>query len=247
MLRVTIWNEGLHERDDSRIQAIYPHGIHGAIAEGLHTHDRGGEFVTRTATLHDFEHGLTEDVLRDTDVLFWWGHRAHDQVTEAVVERVVRRVHEGMGLVVLHSGHFSKPFKRLLGTPCTLHWREAGERERLWVLNPAHPLAEGLEPCLELPHSEMYGEPFAVPEPDETVLISWFTGGEVFRSGLVWRRGGGRLIYLAPGHESYPIYHDPAIRRLLTNAARYAAPSGHWPSIHKAHKTPPEQARERLG
>ena len=167
--------------------------------------------MVETATLDMPEHGLTEERLAKTDVLLWWGHMAHGKVDDAIVERVQKRVWEGMGLIVLHSGHFSKIFKRLLGTPCSLKWREAGEIERLWVINRNHPIAAGLPEYIEIEHEEMYGEPFPIPEPLETVFISCFEGGEVFRSGVTFQRGAGRIFYFRPGHEAYPTYHNPLV------------------------------------
>ncbi|RME69654.1 MAG: trehalose utilization protein ThuA, partial [Verrucomicrobia bacterium] len=192
------------------------------------------------------EHGLSEERLAQTDVLTWWGHMAHDQVSDAVAARVQTRVLQGMGLIVLHSGHFSKPFTRLMGTSCSLCWREADDRERIWVCNPGHPIAAGLDRYFELPAEEMYGEPFGIPEPEEQVFISWFSGGEVFRSGNCWRRGNGKIFYFRPGHETYPTYYDPNVRRVLANAVRWAAPQGHWAGVRDCvnEKTKPEEARQ---
>ncbi|MCH5376333.1 MAG: ThuA domain-containing protein, partial [Planctomycetes bacterium] len=173
------------------------------------------------------EHGLTEEVLAETDVLTWWGHAAHDQVEHRIVDRVQQRILEGMGLLALHSAHASKIFRRMLGTSCMLRWREAAERERLWIVNPSHPIVEGFDgEYFELPHTEMYGEFFDIPVPDELVLISWFEGGEVFRSGCTFRRGKGKIFYFRPGHETFPIYYDPNVCRILANAVRWAAPAG---------------------
>ena len=219
-VRVTIWNEHRHERSDPAVAAVYPDGIHGALAEAL----RAPGVEVRTATLDEPEHGLPDDVLESTDVLVWWGHVAHDEVEDAVVERAKRRVLAGMGLVVLHSGHFSKLFRALMGTTCDLQWREADDAERLWVVAPGHPIASGLGPSIDLEIEEMYGEVFDVPAPDELVLVSWFTGGEVFRSGCCYTRGRGKIFYFRPGHESYPTYFNPEIRRVIANAARWAAP-----------------------
>ena len=232
MTNVTVWNEHRHERLHAAVTAVYPEGIHMVLAEAL----RAAGLQVRTATLDEPEHGLTEAVLADTDVLTWWGHIAHDEVADAVVERVQARVLDGMGLIVLHSGHDSKIFRRLTGTTASLVWREAdcGERERLWVVNPAHPIAAGLGACIEVPRSEMYGEPFDIPEPDELVFLSWFQGGEVFRSGCCFRRGRGRVFYFSPGHEAFPIYRDAAIQHVVANAARWAAaphPAGARPAI----------------
>ena len=219
--RITVWNEHRHERQDPHIGAVYPRGIHTAIADGLREH---GFANVRTATLDEPEHGLSASVLDDTDVLTWWGHMAHEEVGDAVVRRVHDRVLDGMGLIVLHSGHYSKIFKRLMGTSCELKWREADEHERLWVVEPGHPIAAGLDQTIEIEREEMYGERFDVPAPETLVLISWFPGGEVFRSGCCYTRGRGKIFYFRPGHETYPTYFHAGVRRVIANAARWAAP-----------------------
>ncbi len=219
-LRVTVWNEYRHERQKPEIAAIYPQGIHGAIAGYL----RGHGAIVHTATLDEPQHGLTDHLLDSTDVLVWWGHMAHHEVQDEIVERVHERVLQGMGLIVLLSGHFSKIFKRLMGTTCNLKWREAGERERLWVVAPGHPIAEGLDEYFEIEHEEMYGEFFDIPEPETLVFVSWFQGGELFRSGCCYRRGQGRIFYFRPGHETYPTYHQPEVLRVIGNAVRWAQP-----------------------
>lgn len=225
-LRVTVWGENVHEHTNPDVGKIYPNGMHNAIVDGLR--ESGSDLEVSTTTLQESDHGLTEKKLAGTDVLVWWGHKAHDQVNDAIVDRVQRRVLEGMGLIVLHSGHYSKIFRRLMGTTCSLTWREADERERLWVCNPGHPIAAGIDRCFELPAEEMYGEPFGIPAPDEQVFISWFEGGEVFRSGCCWFRGNGRVFYFRPGHETYPTYFDPNVRRVIANAVRWARPQGSW-------------------
>jgi trehalose utilization protein len=221
-IRVTVWNEFRHEKQHEEIKAVYPDGIHEAIA-GIFRNDE--QFEVRTATLDEPEHGLTDSVLESTDVLFWWGHMAHHEVSDEVVHKVVGRVHSGMGLVVLHSGHFSKVFKHLMGTTCDLKWRESDDNERLWVVNPSHPIAAGLGETIELEREEMYGEHFDIPDPDELVFVSWFKGGEVFRSGCTFHRGRGKIFYFRPGHESFPTYFQPDIRRVLRNGAVWAKPS----------------------
>jgi trehalose utilization protein len=221
MIRVTVWNENRHEKKNPAVAALYRDGIHGAIAAGL----KGADFTVRTATLDEPEHGLTAAVLEETDVLTWWGHLAHDDVNDEIVERVCARVLDGMGLIVLHSGHFSKVFKKLMGTSCDLKWREGNDKERLWVTAPGHPIAQGLGEHITLPGEEMYGEPFDVPAPDELVFVSWFTGGEVFRSGCCYQRGAGRIFYFRPGHETYPTYHNKEVQQVIQNAVRWAAPT----------------------
>jgi trehalose utilization protein len=222
-LRITVWNEYRHEqKSDHPASTIYPEGIHAAIAQGLR--EQPG-FEVRTATLDEPEHGLSDEVLANTDVLTWWGHGAHREVSDQVVAKVHRRVLDGMGLIVLHSGHESKIFMRLMGTSCALKWREANDRERIWVVEPSHPIAEGLGECIEVGPEEMYGERFDIPAPETLVFLSWFTGGEVFRSGCCYSRGRGKIFYFRPGHESHPTYYHPEVRRVIANAARWAAPT----------------------
>ncbi|PEA52474.1 trehalose utilization protein ThuA [Bacillus pseudomycoides] len=220
MLQVTVWNENRHEQINSVVSEIYPNGIHGTIATFL----MEAGFEVKTATLDEPKHGLTDEVLHQTDVLVWWGHMAHEEVADEIVEKVKQRVLDGMGLIVLHSGHFSKIFKTLMGTSCDLKWREAGEKERLWVVEPSHPIAEGISEFIELDREEMYGEHFDIPAPDELVFTSWFEGGEVFRSGCTYKRGNGKVFYFRPGHETYPTYHNKEIQRVIINAIQWAKP-----------------------
>jgi trehalose utilization protein len=228
-VRVTVWNEFRHERSDEAVRAIYPDGIHAAIAAGLRDVDG---LEVRTATLDEPDQGLSAAILAQTDVLTWWGHVAHDEVTDEVLDRVHARVLDGMGLIVLHSGHFSRIFRRLMGTTCDLKWREAAERERIWVVDPGHPIAAGLGESFVLEHEEMYGEHFDIPAPDRLVLVSWFQGGEVFRSGCCYQRGRGRIFYFRPGHETYPTYFDPTVRQVIANAALWAGePHGTAPTF----------------
>ncbi|MCG7410119.1 ThuA domain-containing protein [Paenibacillus sp. ACRRX] len=235
LLTVTVWNEYRHEHRNPTVANIYPKGIHGAIGEPLEANYR-----VQYATLDMPEHGLTEQVLNDTDVLIWWGHMAHGEVSDEVVERVYNRVMHGMGLIVLHSGHFSKIFKKLMGTSCDLKWREANDKERLWVVAPGHPIVEGIGEYFELPEEEMYGEHFDIPQPDELVLVSWFTGGEVFRSGCCYKRGMGKVFYFRPGHETYPTYYNENVLRIIRNAVEWTKPSTRpYPSYGNAQPIEP--------
>ncbi len=220
MVKVTVWNENRHEKKKPLVGEIYPDGIHGAIAGFL----TEAGYEAGTATLDEPEHGLTDDVLNNTDVLIWWGHLAHGEVTDEVVQKVQQRVLNGMGLIVLHSGHFSKIFKALMGTSCDLKWREVGEKERLWVVAPSHPIVEGIGEFIELENEEMYGEHFDIPAPDELIFTSWFEGGEVFRSGCTFTRGNGKVFYFRPGHETYPTYYNKDIQRVIVNAVKWAQP-----------------------
>jgi len=218
-IRVTVWHEFRHEKTNPKVAELYPEGMHGTIAAFL---GKDAAIQVRTATLDEPEHGLTQEVLDETDVLIWWGHMAHAEVADEIVARAHKRVLEGMGLIVLHSGHYAKIFKALLGTTCSLKWREADDKERVWNINPSHPIAQGIGDYFEIPKEEMYGEPFGIPDPDELIFISWFTGGEVFRSGATWQRGHGRIFYFRPGHETYPAYHQPEVQKVITNAVHWA-------------------------
>ncbi len=225
-IRVTVWNEFIHEKSNDTVALHYPHGIHVTLGDALHKH-LAEQVTVRFATLDEPEHGLSAEVLGQTDVLIWWGHAAHDRVADAVVDRVQQRVLEGMGLIALHSAHASKIFQRLMGTGCMLRWREAAELERVWVVDPSHPIAAGIgDEYFEIPQTEMYGEFFDIPTPEELVFISWFEGGEVFRSGCTFKRGKGKVFYFRPGHETYPVYHHAMVRRVIANAVQWARPQG---------------------
>ena len=219
-MKVTIWNEYHHERHNEKVAEIYPNGIHKAIADFLEC----DEVTVRTATLDDPECGLTQEVLDDTDVLIWWGHVRHWDVPDEVVTRVKESVLKGMGLICLHSAHHSKIFKSLMGTTCNLSWREDGDLERVWVINPAHPIAQGIDRYFELNGVETYAEPFGIPEPDEVVFMGWYEGGEVFRTGCTFHRGNGRIFYFQPGHETFPIFYNENVQTIIKNAVRWAAP-----------------------
>ena len=220
MIKVTVWNEFFHEREYEGIRAVYPDGIHGCIAGFLKNND---DIQVRTATLDMPECGLTEDVLMNTDVLIWWGHARHEEVPDAIAERVHRHVLNGMGFIGLHSAHYSKPMKLLLGTTMSLKWCH-GDSERLICVNPSHPIAQGVDDVIILPKEEMYGEYFDIPKPDDVIYAGWFASGNVFRSGCLWNRGWGRIFYFQPGHEEYPIYYDEQIQKIITNAVRFLKP-----------------------
>jgi|AGTN01.1.fsa_nt_gi Trehalose utilization protein len=220
-MNVTIWNEFHPSARVGKTAHAYPYGIHDALKSIFKDESL---FTVTTATQEQAENGLPDRILDSTDVLIWWGHQWHDKVLETVADKVVKRVLAGMGLIVLHSAHMSKPFKKLMGTTCTLKWRENDEKERLWVVDPTHPIAMGIPETFTLQNEETYGEVFDVPAPDETVFLGWFAGGEVFRSGITFKRGRGKIFYFQPGHETYPIYFNETIRRVIFNAAVWAAP-----------------------
>lgn len=223
MIKVLVWNEFHHEKfPDNKSSEIYPEGMHKTIAEFLGAND---DIQVRTATLDDENCGITGEILKDTDVIIWWGHCKHGDVPDEVAQMVYEEVNNGMGAIFLHSAHKSKPFMRLMGTSCSLIWRESNDFVRHWVAAPYHPIAQGIDTCFEIEADETYGEPFGIPTPDETVFIGWYSGGEVFRTGCTWQRGNGKVFYLQSGHETFPIYKDKNIQKIITNAVRWAAPT----------------------
>ena len=236
-INLTIWNEFHHEKSNPAVKKLYPEGLHKAIGKGITADD----LYIRYASLDEPENGLPETVLNSTDVLIWWGHCRHDKVSDEVVGKVHKRVLEGMGLIVLHSAHFSKIFKALTGTNCSLRWREDAEKERLWNIEPSHPITQGIGDYFELPNTEMYGERFDVPQDGKIIFMSWFEGGEVFRSGVTFERGHGKIFYFRPGHETYPIYYNPDVLKIIGNAVRWAKPL-----IFATHSAPNSAPIEKL-
>lgn len=219
-MRITVWNEFRHEIHNEEVKAIYPNGIHNCIGDFL----KETGYTVTTATLDEAEHGLTQEVIDNTDVLIWWGHMHHGEVSDEIVKRVTDAVRKGMGMIFLHSAHHSKPFKALMGTTCNLSWREDGDFERVWVVDPSHPITKGIDRYFELAHEETYAEQFDIPAPEQLVFVGWFEGGEVFRSGCCYTRGLGKIFYFQPGHESYPTYHNKNVQTIIKNAVEWAAP-----------------------
>lgn len=215
-MNITVWNEYLGQ-DNEIVRAAYPDTMHEALKQAV----SGPDAKVTAVTMDMPNQGLSDELLNNTDVLIWWGHCHHHEVSDELVAKIHNRVLRGMGIIFLHSAHMAKPFISLMGTSCTLGWREAGERERLWTVTPSHPIAKGLPANTVIEHEETYSEPFDIPEPDETVFIGWFKGGNVFRSGVTYRRGRGKIFYFQPGHETFPTFKQPEIKKILYNAARW--------------------------
>jgi len=243
MIRVTVWSENFHEavRKQANVLAHYPEGIHGYIASFLKD-----EFEVTIATQFrddgtlKEDSGVTQELLDNTDVMLWWAHGGHQQVTDETAQMVAESVRKGMGIIFLHSSHLAKPFRFLVGTSCTLHWRENGDWERLWVVNPSHPIAQGIDEYVRIPHEEVYAEPFGIPEPDQLVFIGNYEGGEVFRSGCCWHRENGKVFYFQPGHETYPTYYIPGVQQIIKNAIRWAYSPYRVSEITCPKVTPPQ-------
>ncbi|MCQ2432557.1 MAG: ThuA domain-containing protein [Clostridia bacterium] len=228
-IRVTIWHEYRHEKSEEAIRAIYPNGIHAAIKEFLDKHD---DLEVRLAALDDPDQGLPDDVLNNTDVLMWWGHMAHHEVNDALVEKIKNRVYDGgMGFLPMHSAHMSKPFRAIVGTSGKLLWSD-DQHELIWNVLPAHPITAGIPEYIDLGTEEMYGEPFMIPQPDELLFISWFEHGYVFRSGCTYYRGRGKVFYFQPGHEACRSYYNEYVQKILYNGIKWCAPNDFGAPMH---------------
>lgn len=219
-MKITIYNEYVDFHKEEICQNAYPNGIHSLLKD---LYEKAGHEV-KVYTI-DTINGIDDKTLKETDIMLWWGHCDHDGVDDKVAQAIAYRVNCGMGFIALHSAHLAKPFRFLMGTSCTLKWREINERERLWVVNPTHPIAEGLGEYVNIEHEEMYGEFFDIPKPDELVFIGWYQGGEVCRSGVCYNRGYGKVFYFQPGHETNRTYHQKEIQKILLNAANWAKPT----------------------
>ena len=217
--RVVVWSEGTAPKN------VYPQDINAAIAEGLKPL-KGWDIVT--ASINDPDQGLPEDMLNSASVLIWWGHQKHGAVSDALVDRIVKRVRDGgMGFIATHSAHYSKPLKAILGTPCGWkYYIDDGARVDLVVKAPSHPIALGVK-NFTLPHTERYGDPFEVPTPETVVFDGIYTlpngAAENAQQGMVWTVGKGRVFYFQPGHESYPIYFQDEIRHIFRNGVQWCA------------------------
>lgn len=216
-MRVVVWSEGeVHGHEATG----YPEGMPAAIADAV----RGiPEAQVEIASIDDADQGVPDERLRQADVLLWWSHMRHEDLLSATVDRVVSAVEHGLGLVALHSAISSPVFRRLVGTTGGFGGWRHGDREVLWTVDPSHPICRGVEFPVVMPQQEMYSEPANLPTPDELVFISSFSGGEVFRSGITYRRGVGRIFYFSPGHEEYPVFLHPGVRGILANATSWAA------------------------
>lgn len=245
MIRVTLWYEYAQELGEVRrefvpgmddetyagfaefmksraekIRQVYPKGLMGTLAEAL---SKDPELEITMTNIFEPEYGLPDELLERTDVLVWWSHVLQETIPDSLAMKIVQRVQKGMGFVPLHSAHKSKPFMYLLGTSGCLKWRE-GDFCRVWTAMPSHPIAQGIPEYIELKEEEMYGEPFDIPRPDDNIFISWYRGGELFRSGCTWTRGYGRIFYFQPGHETSPNYHNEYIQKIIDQGIHWTAP-----------------------
>ena len=221
-IRVTVWNEFRHEKTKENVKALYPNGLHAVVGEFL---SATGDMEVTLAALDDEAQGLPDEVLENTDVLVWWGHMAHKEVSDELVAKIQKRVYLGkLGFVGRHSAHHSKPFRAIVGTNGNLQWGR-NQREVVWNLMPSHPIAAGIPDHFIIEEEEMYSEPFYIPQPDALVFGSWFEDGNILRSGCCFIRGAGKVFWFQPGHETCKSFFNPYVRRIITNAVYWAVPS----------------------
>jgi len=275
-VKVVVWDE----QQPAQKQA-YSSFLGNSVAE--HLGAQPGISV-RSVNINDPGQGLAGGVLDDCQVLIWWGHVRHAEISAETGRSIVERIKDGkLSLVALHSAHWSTPFVEAMNertrldvvgkfhsegnerleitfvspaqrymvpkadarvTPyvswrkfpdglakATVHlplccfpaYRGDGKPSRVTLLKPDHPIAQGIPKEFEIPQTEMYDEPFHVPQPDEVILEERWAAGEWFRSGAVWKLGKGRVFYFRPGHETYPIYKQPIPLKIMTNSVRWLA------------------------
>lgn len=221
-INVVIWNEFRHEKRDPAVAQIYPDGIHACIRDFLKEDDN---LNITLAALDDPDQGISDELLNKTDVLFWWGHMAHGEVDDKLVEKIRNRVYAGkMGLIVLHSGHHSKVFRSIVGATGNLSWGR-NQKEVVWNLMPQHPIAAGIPDHFILKSEELYAEPFYIPQPDQLVFGGWYEDGHIFRSGCCFFRGVGKIFYFQPGHEYCRSFYNPYVQRIIRNAVEWVKPA----------------------
>jgi trehalose utilization protein len=235
-IRVLLWSEQTEPRD------VYPSGINGALAEYLRQFP---DIEVKTAGLADPGAGLDESVLAQTDVLIWFDHRKRGAVPDEAVARIVNHVRErGMGFIGLHSAHHSKPLKKLLdATGSWGSYVDHGKPEQMWIVLPRHPIAEGVSD-FTIPQTEIYTEPFEVPQPQAVIVEGTWESGHRSREVMTWAVGKGRVVYIRAGHETYPIYFMPKMRRLVSNSVRYSAGRTEAPkNLKRREAGPPATAQ----
>jgi trehalose utilization protein len=235
-INVLVWDE---QQDVQVKSGAYKNFLGNAVAEFLSKTD-GLQVVS--ANINEPDQGLADDRIAAADVVVWWGHVRHKDVNDSKVESIVAKVKAGKaGFVALHSAHYSKPFKNLMGTNCGFKKVDANKNEgfvqHLRVVSPMHPIAKGVKD-FDIPKTEIYGEPFEVPMPDAIVLYGHWDTGDSFPDVCCWTVGGkgvssaaakaanpgGRVVYFRPGHETFPIFHQPEVQRVVTNCVLWAAP-----------------------
>lgn len=237
-MNITIFNEYHPNEHTGKAEKNYPGGIHIALKSIFESQ----EYDVVTATQEQACNGLTDEILDNTDVLLWWSKNWDNELLNSVADKVVSRIREGMGAVFLHSAKNSKPFLRLTGTTSAtapVSWKEPGESERLFVVSPAHPIAEGIPSGYVIPNEEPYCEYFDIPKPDDIVFLGGFGNGMCIRAGVTFTRGAGKIFFFQPGHDSFPVYNDKVIRRIILNAVNWAKPVAKPAPI--AEETKPEQ------
>lgn len=275
-VHVLIWDERQPRQSEA-----YDNFLGNEIAKRLK--EESADFEIRSVWLEDPEQGLEAGNLEWADVIVWWGHVRHSDVTKENATRVLEYVREGkLDLVALHSAHWARPFVEAMNwrsvedakkrlekladgkeltyetvdpprertvpmhgstlTPalfgykksknkfhgiihlpycCFPDYRPDAKPSTVTVKATQHPIAKGLPKTFQVKQTEMYNEPFHVPAPDEVVFEETWELGERFRAGMIWNIGKGKVFYFRPGHETYPVYKQPEMVKVIANACRW--------------------------
>lgn len=235
-MRILIYNEGRDERNKPEVLTIYPKEIGGALSH-IVSQIPNSEIID-ILSMYNVKEKLTNNLLESVDLLLYWSHGGNSQFPDELAKLIQDHVLRGMGFVVLHSAIGSKPFKALMGTTCSIHYRH-DDFERMTCCNPLHPIAAGLPLHIELDKEESYGEYIDVPKPDDIIYLGWFDSGEVCRSVMTWTRGYGKVVFIQPGHETNSSYHNPYIQKLIVNSCIWASRSFFFEELPKDYHQEP--------
>ncbi|MEZ5042821.1 MAG: alpha/beta hydrolase fold domain-containing protein [Saprospiraceae bacterium] len=270
-IKVVVWDERQKKQ-----QKAYPDFMGNHIADYLKKNDL---LRVYSVGLDDPEQGLSDEVLENCEVMIWWGHVRHPEISVATSKKLIERVKAGtLEMIFLHSAHWANPFveamnevtrQRVEAKYATLEaqvtiefvtppdslrfrvpklgemvkpaiyerkfpdgqlkvkvdmptcifpfYRADGKPSTVITLQPKHPIAKGIPSQFTIPATEMYDEPFHVPDPDEVIFEERWETGEWFRSGSLWNVGKGKVFYFRPGHETYKVYYEVMPLKIIEN------------------------------
>ena len=271
-IQVVVWDE-----QQEKQKRAYPNYLGNHIASHLQKNE---SLDVLSVNLNDPGQGLSDEVLENCEVMVWWGHVRHTEISLETSKKLIRRVKEGkLNLIFLHSAHWANPFIEAmnevvrhrvenkyaaLGNKVEIEYayipdsnrftvpplgsivkpsiyerkfphgnvkvrvdmpscvfpfyRPDGKPSTLITLKPKHPIAQGIPSSFTIPETEMYDEPFHIPEPDEVIFEERWDAGEWFRSGALWQIGEGKVFYFRPGHELYKVFYEPLPLKIVENA-----------------------------
>ena len=269
-IRVLIWDE-----QQPKQKQAYDHYIGATLAKHL---EKSNKFEIISTHIDAPQHGIDVATLDATDVIIWWGHVRHSEISISETKPIIDRIKDGkLSFIALHSAHWATPFMEAMNektreitekkfqvaseavkyvappgrvpphkssvlTPfylaytrgrvtgevqvnlpncCFPAWRADGKPSLMRSVSMSHPIATGIPSSFKIAKTEMYSEPFHVPEPDTVIFEEYWDAGEWFRSGMVWNIGKGKVFYFRPGHETYPVFKEPIPLKVIENAVSY--------------------------